>query len=158
MSELFKPGAGSVRDPHNLERFVRAQNPVYERVLSELRRGAKTSHWMWFIFPQLRGLGCSPMSVEYGISSREEASAYLKHPVLGLRLRECTGLVLRVNEGQMKEISIEDIFGSPDDTKFRSCMTLFSLCAPGEKTFEQALEKYFAGEPDRLTIGLLKQR
>ena len=111
----------SDRDPYNLERFVSAQEPIYRQVLSELRSGMKTSHWMWFIFPQIRGLGRSPVSIEYAISSREEAAAYLQHRVLGPRLKECTRLVLHVT-GR----SAEEIFGSPDDMKFRSSMTLFA--------------------------------
>ena len=137
----------SVADPYNLERFVQAQAPIYNHVLSELRAGVKTSHWMWFIFPQIRGLGRTPISIEYSISSRDEARAYLQHPVLGPRLKECTGLVLRV-EGR----SIEEIFGSPDDMKFRSSMTLFAQVADNDDIFERALQKYFDGVPDRLTL------
>ena len=134
-------------DPYNLERFVRAQAPVYESVLSELRNGMKVSHWMWFIFPQIEGLGRSAVSIEYAISSRDEASAYLKHSVLGPRLKECTGLVLLV-EGR----SITEIFGSPDDMKFRSSMTLYSRVASNDQIFERALQKYFDGTPDPLTL------
>lgn len=139
-----------MNDPHNLKRFVGAQNPVYGRVCAELRAGHKTGHWMWFIFPQLRGLGHSPLANEYGISSREEAVAYLNHPTLGERLRECTRLVNSV-EGR----SISDIFGYPDDLKFRSSMTLFVNVAPQGQIFKHALEKYFGGESDRLTLQLL---
>ena len=134
-------------DPFNLDRFVFAQKAMYQRVLSELRAGTKLSHWMWFIFPQIKGLGRSPVSIEYAISSREEASAYLKHPILGPRLKECTSLVLLV-EGR----SIEEIFGSPDDMKFRSSMTLFSQISPDDLIFEKALQKYFGGKPDKLTL------
>lgn len=102
-----------MKDPHNLKRFLEAQNPLYPRVKAELRSGQKTGHWMWFIFPQLRGLGRSPVANEYGISSREEALAYLQHPILGERLRECTRLVHSV-EGR----SVNEIFGYPDDLKF----------------------------------------
>ena len=116
-------------DPLHLERFVLAQSPVYQDVLRELKAGMKMSHWMWFIFPQIRGLGRSPVSIEYAISSHEEASAYLKHPILGPRLRECTSLVLLV-EGR----SIEEIFGSPDDMKFRSSMTLYAHVSQGDET------------------------
>src|SRR4051795_362744 len=111
----------SSQDAYHLERFVRAQNGVFDQVLAELRAGYKSSHWMWFIFPQIRGLGRSPVSIEYAISSREEAKAYLRHPVLGPRLEECTRLVLLV-EGR----TALEIFGSPDDMKFRSSMTLFA--------------------------------
>src|SRR5271166_3919505 len=118
---VSQPFHGPSNDSHDLNRFVLAQSRVYDQVLSELRAGAKTSHWMWFIFPQIRGLGRSPTSMQYAISSREEARAYLQHPVLGSRLKDCTRLVLLV-EGR----SVEEIFGSPDDMKFRSSMTLFS--------------------------------
>jgi len=142
-------------DPYNLDRFVRAQNPVYEEVLAELKNGAKVSHWMWFIFPQIKGLGRSPTSIEFAISSREEARAYLHHPLLGPRLKECTRLVLRA-EGR----SIEQIFGSPDNMKFRSSMTLFAQIAldddsPAADIFTKALQKYFRGQPDQLTLDLL---
>ena len=134
-------------DPYNLERFVIAQDRVFKQVLSELRDGAKMSHWMWFIFPQIRGLGRSPISIEYAISSRDEAQAYLQHPVLGPRLKECTGLVLRV-EGR----SATDIFDTPDDMKFRSSMTLFAQVSSDDEFFQRALQKYFNGVPDRLTL------
>ena len=133
--------------PYDLQRFVLAQDPVFERVLAELRAGMKTSHWMWFIFPQIRGLGRSPVSLEYAIASREEAQSYLQHPILGPRLKECTRLVLEV-EGR----SVEEIFGSPDDMKFRSSMTLFAQVSPDDDIFQRALQKYFAGVPDRLTF------
>lgn len=139
-----------MKDPHNLKRFLEAQNPLYPRVKTELRSGQKTGHWMWFIFPQLRGLGRSPMANEYGISSREEALAYLQHPILGERLRECTRLVHSV-EGR----SVNEIFGYPDDLKFRSSMTLFANVSPQDQIFKHALEKFFEGEPDRLTLQLL---
>ena len=133
-------------DIYNLERFVIAQDQIYDEVLSELRAGKKMSHWMWFIFPQISGLGRSPVSMEYAISSRDEAQAYLQHAILGPRLKECTRLVLAVEGGSAKEI-----FGSPDDMKFRSCMTLFEQVAPDE-IFQLALQKYFGGVPDRLTL------
>ena len=139
-----------MNDPHNLKRFVDAQNPAYDRVCAELRAGQKTSHWIWFIFPQLRGLGRSHMADEYGISSREEAAAYLKHPILGERLRECTRLVNSV-QGR----SIDEIFGYPDDLKFRSSITLFANVAPQDQIFKDVLEKYFDGAPDPLTLQLL---
>ena len=136
--------------PDTLQRFVDAQDPVYERACSELRAGRKTSHWMWFVFPQLRGLGHSQMATTYGIASRAEAEAYLKHPVLGPRLRECTRIVNAV-EGR----SVGEIFGYPDDLKFRSSMTLFASVAQEEPIFKDALEKYFDGEPDPRTLQLL---
>jgi uncharacterized protein (DUF1810 family) len=140
----------SDHDPYDLQRFVLAQDRVFDGVLSELRAGRKTSHWMWFIFPQIRGLGRSPVSLEYAISSREEARAYLQDPVLGPRLKQCTRLVLEV-QGR----SVEDIFGSPDDMKFRSSMTLFAQFSPEDDIFQQALEKFFAGVPDQLTLDRL---
>lgn len=137
-------------DPYNLQRFVDAQRDCYERVCQELSEGYKQSHWMWFIFPQLKGLGHSPMANLYGISSLQEADAYLKHPVLGPRLRHCTDLVLRT-EGR----SVEDIFGDPDDLKFRSCMTLFANTIGDTAIFKDALHKFFAGNPDPLTLARL---
>ena len=137
-------------DPHLLERFVSAQSRIYPQVVSELRSGIKTSHWMWFIFPQIRGLGRSPFSIQYAISSCEEAAAYLQHPVLGPRLKECTRLVLDVG-GR----SAEEIFGSPDDMKFRSSMTLFARVSPDDDIFARALQQYFAGAPDQLTLDRL---
>jgi uncharacterized protein (DUF1810 family) len=136
-----------VIDPFDLERFVEAQAPVYERVRSELREGRKLSHWMWFVFPQIEGLGSSAMARRFSIGSREEAQAYLAHPVLGPRLRECTRLVNLV-EGS----TIAQIFGSPDDMKFRSSMTLFARVAPQIPVFGEALDKYFEGKPDSLTL------
>jgi len=138
-----------------LERFVAAQDPVFVQVCAELAAGHKQSHWMWFIFPQLRGLGSSPAAQHFGISSLEEARAYLAHPLLGERLRHCTELVNRI-EGR----SAQEILGYPDYLKFRSSMTLFaSAAAAGESgPFRQALAKYFAGEEDPLTRGLPKTR
>ena len=127
-----------------------AQNPVYEQVCAELRSGRKQGHWMWFIFPQLRGLGHSQMATAFGIASRDEAEAYLSHSVLGTRLRECTQLVNLV-EGR----SIGQILGYPDDLKFRSSMTLFGAVASDNRIFNEALEKYFGGEPDLLTLARL---
>ena len=127
-----------------------AQDSIYRRVLSELQAGTKMGHWMWFIFPQVRGLGRSPTSIEYAISSRDEAQAYLQHPVLGPRLKECTQLVLNVN-GR----SATDIFGTPDDIKFRSSMTLFAQVSRDDDIFHRALQKYFEGVPDRLTLDRL---
>jgi uncharacterized protein (DUF1810 family) len=141
---------GSDRDQYNLERFVSGQHSIYAEVVCELRAGMKTSHWMWFIFPQIRGLGRSPVSIEYAISSREEAAAYLQHPVLGPRLKECTQLVLDVENR-----SAEEIFGSPDDMKFRSSMTLFAQVSADDDIFNRALRQYFGGVPDQLTLDRL---
>jgi uncharacterized protein (DUF1810 family) len=136
---------------YDLERFVDAQRPVYEDARAELRRGRKQSHWMWFIFPQIEGLGRSETARTYAISSREEAEAYLEHPVLGARLRECTRLVNLV-EGR----SAEEIFGRPDDLKFRSSMTLFAHAASENQVFTEALQKYFGGAFDPLTLERLR--
>jgi uncharacterized protein (DUF1810 family) len=136
-----------MNDPYDLQRFVDAQNPAFEQVWAELRAGQKQGHWMWFIFPQLRGLGHSQMAIKFAVSSRDEAEAFLKHRVLGPRLRECTRLVVLV-EGR----SINQIFGYPDDLKFRSSMTLFASATSENQIFKDALQKYFAGELDRLTI------
>ena len=140
-------------DRYNLQRFVDAQQHVYASVLAELKQGRKRGHWIWFIFPQLKGLGHSPNSEFYGIVSLQEAVAYLQHPVLGPRLTECTQLVNTV-EGR----SVEDIFGKIDTMKFRSCMTLFARAAPENQIFRHALQKYFAGELDPLTINTLPLR
>ncbi|ORW30354.1 calpastatin [Mycobacterium paraense] len=134
-------------DPFDLKRFVDAQAPVYRDVVEELRAGRKRSHWMWFVFPQLRGLGSSPAAVHYGISSLEEARAYLAHEVLGPRLRECTRLVNDV-DGR----SAADIFGSPDDLKLRSSMTLFARAADDNEDFLALLDKYYGGRQDQLTL------
>jgi uncharacterized protein (DUF1810 family) len=134
-------------DRYDLQRFVDAQDPVYDDVCSELRDGHKRSHWMWFVFPQIQGLGHSSIARKFAISSIDEAKAYLQHPVLGPRLRECTALV---NNIQGK--NIEEVFGYPDHLKFRSSMTLFSQAAPDMPAFAQALRKYFGGENDALTI------
>lgn len=134
-------------DPYNLARFVEAQAPLYAQVLAELREGHKASHWIWFVFPQLAGLGYSTMAQHYAISSRDEAAAYLAHPILGPRLRETTDLVNRV-EGR----SARDIFGYPDDLKFRSSMTLFSAATSDNALFETALRKYFGGVSDPMTL------
>ncbi len=133
----------------DLEHFVDAQAPVYQRVLSELRQGRKQSHWMWFIFPQLAGLGHSPMAQRFAVASRDEALAYLGHGVLGPRLRECTALVNAV-EGR----TIREILGSPDDLKFCSSMTLFGAVS-SEPEFAAAIEKFYGGTPDRKTLELL---
>ena len=133
-----------------LERFVTAQAQIMPRVLAELGAGRKQSHWMWFIFPQIIGLSHSFRGEYYAIASLDEARAYLAHPLLGPRLRQCTGLVLAVERK-----SAHDIFGSPDDLKFRSSMTLFGQAAPDEPLFRTALEKYFDGEEDTLTLNIL---
>ncbi|MBB4367942.1 uncharacterized protein (DUF1810 family) [Bradyrhizobium sp. cir1] len=136
-------------DPFDLDRFVQAQNPVFRDVQGELARGRKQSHWMWFVFPQIAGLGFSAMSQRYAIGSRAEAVAYLAHPVLGPRLIACTRLVLAV-EGR----TINAILGAPDDAKFRSSMTLFGAVSD-EPVFDQALARYFAGERDGATLEIL---
>jgi uncharacterized protein (DUF1810 family) len=136
-----------VNDPFDLRRFIDAQNPVFEQVRKELREGQKKGHWMWFIFPQLRGLGHSQMAIKFAISSRDETEAYLEHPVLGPRLTECTGLVMLI-----KGRSINQVFGYPDDLKFQSSMTLFASATSENRIFRDTLQKYFAGELDRLTI------
>lgn len=135
----------------DLERFLDAQTPVIERVQSELRAGAKRTHWMWFIFPQIAGLGHSAMAQRYAIASCDEAKAYAAHPVLGTRLRDCTTLVLAVEDK-----TAHTIFGSPDDLKFHSCMTLFAHAAPEEPLFRQALERFFHGRQDPLTVARLR--
>ena len=140
-----------MKDVFFLNRFVSAQDAVYPEVLAELRAGAKRSHWMWFIFPQMKGLGRSSQAFFYGIGSQEEAAAYLRHPILGPRLVECTRLI-----NQVEDRSIREILGSPDDLKFRSSMTLFARAAEDEMIFCLALEKYFGGEPDPLTLELLR--
>ncbi|WP_353643564.1 DUF1810 domain-containing protein [Mesorhizobium sp. WSM2239] len=141
-------------DSFNLERFVTAQQPVVETALEELKAGQKRSHWMWFIFPQLRGLGSSSMAEFYGIGSLAEAKAYLDHPLLGPRLVRCASTVLAL-EGR----PLHAIFGSPDDMKFCSSMTLFALAGDdGESLFHQALARYCDGRMDRRTLALLEQK
>jgi uncharacterized protein (DUF1810 family) len=141
---------GAMTESFDLDRFLEAQNPVFDEVRAELRAGRKTTHWMWFVFPQLAGLGYSWMSRKYAVSSRAEAEAYLAHPILGPRLIECTQLVNQV-EGR----SIEEIFGFVDAQKFRSSMTLFAQVAGDISVFADALRKYFNGQPDTLTIDKL---
>lgn len=136
-----------MNDPFDLERFVSAQDPVFDSVCAELARGRKEGHWMWFVFPQLRGLGQSWMANRYGISSREEAQAYLRHALLGPRLRLCTDLVNRIESRPAQRI-----FGPVDAMKFRSSMTLFSEVATDNEVFALALRKYFGGQPDALTL------
>lgn len=140
-------------DTYNLHRFLDAQERVYDTVLDELRAGRKSSHWIWFIFPQIAGLGHSGMAQQFAIASLDEAKAYLQHPTLGPRLRACTQLVLDVN-GR----SAEEIFGYPDYLKFRSCMTLFLTAATDNTIFNNALLKYFDGKPDTLTLDFLAQQ
>jgi uncharacterized protein (DUF1810 family) len=144
-----------VTDAYDLERFVRAQEGLLDRVRAELAGGAKASHWMWFIFPQLRALGASPTAQRFGLAGLGEARGYLRHPLLGPRLRECARLVLAV-EGR----TAEEIFGYPDYLKFRSCLTLFAQAAapvglPEDRVFGAALAKYYGGEPDPRTLELL---
>ena len=140
-----------MNDTYDLRRFVEAQDLVYRSVIAELRVGVKQSHWMWFVFPQVSGLGHSVMADKYAIRSLEEAKAYLDHPLLGARLRECTELVLNVTGRTARQI-----FGSPDDLKFRSSMTLFAHAAPNKPLFRDALARYFDGQEDRLTVELLQ--
>jgi len=137
-----------VSDPYDLQRFVDAQDRggTYDGALAELRDGRKTSHWMWFVFPQIAGLGSSAMSRRYAISSLAEAQAYLAHPVLGPRLRACTSLVVDANAP-----SAEHIFGDIDAQKLHSSMTLFLRAAPDEALFQQVLDQYFGGQPDSAT-------
>lgn len=135
-----------------LDEFVAAQDEVYDEVRRELAAGRKETHWIWFIFPQMIGLGFSPMAQKFGIASKAEAQSYLKHEVLGPRLRECTQLMLAQSDR-----SIGSILDYPDDLKFRSSMTLFAHAAPEEAIFQTALEKFFGGEPDDRTIQLLRQ-
>ena len=138
-------------DAFDLDRFVSAQAPVIEQVKRELRAGEKRSHWMWFVFPQLDGLGSSPTARRYALASLGEAAAFLRHPVLGPRLLECTGLVGAAPGGR----TAHAVFGSPDDLKFRSCMTLFARADPAEPLFRAALDRYFGGEEDPRTVALL---
>ena len=142
-----------MKDVFDLQRFVDAQDRDYATVLRELRAGRKRSHWIWYVFPQIRGLGASAMSRKYAISSKDEARAYSEHPILGPRLRECTQRVLDV-EGR----TAEQIFPYPDDLKFRSCMTLFERSAADPAVFRAALLKYFGGKPDRVTLDILERR
>ena len=142
-----------VADPDNLQRFIEAQRPVYDSVLAELRAGHKTGHWIWFIFPQLRGLGRSATAEAYGIASLSEARAYLAHPVLGPRLRECCHLLASVADR-----TIEAIVGWPDCLKVRSCVTLFSAAcdsAEQEAAFRAVLDRYYDGFPDETTLTML---
>jgi uncharacterized protein (DUF1810 family) len=150
MGDRLKPDPG---DRHDLNRFVEAQAGVYEQALGEIKRGRKRSHWMWYIFPQLAGLGYSATAARYAIKSVAEAEAYLRHPLLGPRLVECTEALLEI-EGR----TAHDIFGSPDDLKLRSCATLFARVSPAGSVFERLLNKYCGGEPDAATIQLLSSQ
>lgn len=137
-------------DPYNLTRFLEAQEDDYDQALTEIQSGQKRSHWMWYIFPQFDGLGFSATSKRYAIKSMAEASAYLDHPVLGQRLIECVQAVLDTNG-----LSAYDIFGTPDDMKLRSCVTLFAQVSPPGSVFEQLLDEFFEGEADQRTLELI---
>jgi uncharacterized protein (DUF1810 family) len=145
-----KPASDDIGDPYDLNRFVQAQQGDYARALAEIKRGRKTSHWMWYVFPQFLGLGQSSMSRRYAIRSAAEARAYLAHPILGLRLRECFAALLAL-EGH----SAHQIFGSPDDLKLNSCATLFAHVSGAGSEFKSVLEKYFDGTPDDTTLKLM---
>ncbi len=140
----------SQNDRFNLNRFLTAQETIYPQVLKELKNGRKRSHWMWFIFPQIEGLGKSSTSVFYSIKDKEEAKAYLNHPILGQRLLECTNIILSI-----EKLSASQIFGFPDDMKLKSSMTLFSSVSTTNSVFEQVLEKFFQGNRDEKTDHLL---
>lgn len=142
--------AAQARDPHDLSRFVLAQEADYPRALAEIKSGRKCSHWMWYVFPQIEGLGFSSTSRRYSIKGLAEAEAYLSHPVLGRRLVECAEAALEV-EGR----SASEIFGPPDDMKLRSCATLFACVSPAGSVFELLLAKYFQGGRDVKTLDLL---
>lgn len=141
--------SGSV-DRFNLNRFVQAQKGDYEQALSEIRAGRKRTHWMWYVFPQITGLGSSSMAKQYAIKSIAEAQAYLDHPILGPRLRECAEAMLRIEDK-----SATDILDSPDDMKLRSCATLFRRVSPPGSVFDRLLKKYYPDGPDRMTLELL---
>jgi uncharacterized protein (DUF1810 family) len=138
-------------DPFDLDRFVRAQASDYERALAEIHAGHKRSHWMWYVFPQFAGLGQSPTSQHFAITSLDEARAYLAHPILGPRLAECAGALLSVHDR-----TAHQIFGSPDDLKLKSSATLFALVSPDGSVFHRVLEKYFGGHADEQTITLVR--
>ena len=137
-------------DPHDLDRFVQAQAASYAQALAELRAGRKRSHWSWFILPQVAGLGSSAMATRYAIRSLAEAKAYLGHPLLGARLRECVAAM-----NAHSETGARDILGDVDATKFRSCLTLFARASPSEPLFAEALDRFFSGEPDEATLAIL---
>jgi uncharacterized protein (DUF1810 family) len=138
-------------DPFDLNRFVAAQEPVYDQVLAEIKSGQKRTHWMWFVFPLLDGLGSSPSAKFYAIKSDEEAQSYLNHPVLGRRLRECVNALLAIDRR-----SASEIFGYPDDLKLCSCATLFAALPNADPMFDRLLTKYFDGARDQRTLGLLR--
>jgi uncharacterized protein (DUF1810 family) len=140
------------RDTFGLDRFVSAQEDVYDSALAEIRAGRKRTHWMWFVFPQLRGLGSSPISRQFAIRSAAEARAYLAHPILGPRLLECCHALL-----ELKSTSATEIFGSPDDLKLRSCATLFAYVSEPGSVFERVLERFYGGVPDEKTVTLFRQ-
>ncbi|MEM7170179.1 MAG: DUF1810 domain-containing protein [Pseudomonadota bacterium] len=140
-------------DPFDLERFVVAQDPLYGRVIVELGQGRKTSHWMWFIFPQIAGLGRSPTSMKYSISGLQEAKAYLGHEVLGKRLRDCVNLLLR-----LQEVTAVAVFGGVDSQKLRSSMTLFGQAAPQDGCFQAVLDRFFDGKGDPATLAILEEK
>lgn len=146
-------GQSQMQNPNNLTRFTQAQEPVYPNVLAELKAGRKRTHWMWFIFPQIDGLGFSPTAKFYAIKNLDEARQYLQHPVLGARLVECAEVVLGIQNK-----SVADIFGYPDDLKLKSCMTLFSCVADPGSVFEAVLDKYFDGGRDARTLELLSPK
>jgi uncharacterized protein (DUF1810 family) len=150
MREKADSAGGS--DPFQLSRFIKAQDKVYDRVLAELKSGRKRSHWMWFVFPQIEGLGFSSTTRYYSIKSLEEARRYLVHPVLGKRLRDCAGAILAL-EG----LSASSIFGYPDDLKLKSSMTLFAGVAEGQSVFSRVLEKYYQGKQDERTLVILER-
>ena len=137
-------------EPYNLQRFIDAQERDYRAALAEIRAGRKRSHWMWYVFPQFHGLGFSPTTVHFSIKSADEARAYLEHPVLGSRLRECADALLALDG-----CSAHQVFGSPDDLKLKSSMTLFARVSPGGSVFEQVIDRYYDGQQDRMTIELL---
>ena len=139
-------------DPHNLDRFIEAQDPIYSRVITELKSGKKRTHWMWFIFPQVAGLGRSPTSQYYAIKSTDEAQQYLNHPVLGERLKECAEILLGIENRSAREV-----FGTPDDLKLRSSMTLFANISGPGSVFEEVLSKFFQGRQCQRTLAFLKK-
>ena len=140
------------RDAFDLDRFVSAQEDVYDSALAEIRAGRKRTHWMWFVFPQLRGLGSSPIARQFAIRSAAEARAYLVHPILGPRLLECCEALL-----ELSSTSATDIFGSPDDMKLRSCVTLFASVSEPGSVFQRVLSRFFGGAPDQRSEALLLQ-
>jgi len=151
-NETKTTDASRTPDSFDLSRFLAAQNPIYPDALSEIRAGRKRTHWMWFVFPQAIGLGTSPTARHYAIRSMDEARAYLAHPILGHRLRECAESLLRV-----RGKSASEIFGDPDDMKLRSSMTLFASVAEKDSLFAKVLEQYFGGKPDPLTVAFIER-